>query len=475
MASARIRFLGAAGEVTGSCHLVEVGSRRVLLDCGLFQGAEDAEARNRASFPFDPKTIDAVILSHAHLDHSGRLPSLTKFGFRGAILTHPATRDLARIMLKDSAHLAERDAETESRKNARRGLTTAGPLYTLADVETCLPQFQGLDYGEHHEVVPGVSCRLQGAGHILGAAVTELWVEGSGRTHKLVFSGDLGGTQNSIMRPPAHVEDADLVVMESTYGDRRHRSYAATVAELGAILNEAHMAGGNVLIPAFAVGRTQELLYLFAQHSAEWNLQHWHIFLDSPMAIEATAAYAAHAQLLRPAAARYAGVSGFSSSHVHFCASTEDSIALNRIDRGAIIIAGSGMCTGGRIRHHFKHRLWRDDTHVVMVGFQAAGTLGRHLVEGAREIALWGETVRVAAKIHTLGGFSAHADQSGLCEWYGAFRHHPPTTLVHGEHRAISALSAELRTRFGCTVNAPVTGEILELASLPDTRLSEPT
>lgn len=471
MDSAHITFLGAAGEVTGSCHLLAVGSRRVLLDCGLFQGAEAAEARNREPFPFDPGSIDAVVLSHAHLDHSGRLPLLVKQGYRGPIYTHPATRNLVRIMLKDAAHLAERDAETESRKRARRGLAAVGPLYTLADVEACLPQFRGLEYGERRELVPGLSCRLQDAGHILGAAVVELWAAEGGRTHKLAFSGDLGAQPNAIMPPPAHVQDADLVVMESTYGDRRHRNYAATVAELGTILEEARAAGGNVLIPAFAVGRTQELLYLLAQHGAEWNLQHWHIFLDSPMAIEATAAYASHAHLLNPAAAHYSQLTGFAPPHVHFCASTEESIAINRIDRGAVIIAGSGMCTGGRILHHFKHRLWRENTHVVFVGYQAAGTLGRHLVDGAREVTLWGETVRVAAKLHTLGGFSAHADQAGLCEWYGAFRHHPPVALVHGEPKASGALAIELRTRFGCRVGIPAAGEVRALAAVSDTRL----
>jgi len=463
----RTHFLGAAGEVTGSCHLLQAGPYRVLLDCGLFQGSAETEARNSQPFLFDPAGIDAVILSHAHLDHAGRLPLLVKQGFRGPIYTHVATRALAHIMLRDAAHLAARDAETDTRKRARRGLPAVAPLYTQEDVDACLPQFRSLKYGERRELLPGLSCRLQDAGHILGAAITELWIEDRGLKRKLVFSGDLGQGHNCIMPPPVVIPEADLVIMESSYGDRLHRSAEASIEELGGILQQARRQHGNILIPAFSVGRTQELLYLFAKHSREWGLDHWHVFLDSPMAIEATAVYTAHAGLLLPEAAEYARETHFGAAHLHFTATTQESIAINTIESGAIVIAGSGMCAGGRIQHHLKHRLWRDNTHVVFVGYQAAGTPGRRLVDGARELTLWGEPVHVAAAIHTLGGFSAHADREGLCSWYGAFHAHPTVAVVHGEPKASTALAAELRTRYGCPVNVPAHGDSLDLSELP--------
>lgn len=462
-----IHFLGAANEVTGSCHLLEAGHHRVLLDCGLFQGGPETDARNLEGFSFNPAKIDAVILSHAHLDHAGRLPLLVKRGFKGPIYTHTATRDLCRIMLTDSAHIMESDAITDSRKRARRGLPPVAPLYTLDDVQRCMRQFRSLQYDERHELLPGVSCRLQGAGHILGAAIVEIWSTAGGAPRKVVFSGDLGHSGNFIMPPPVNVQDADLVLMESVYGNRLHRSSTATLQEFGEIIRTARAAGGNILIPAFAVGRTQELLYVFGQHMREWDLHGWHMFLDSPMAIHATEVYVAHARLLNRDAAGYARSSHFATPNVHFTASTEESIAINRIASGAIIIAGSGMCTGGRIRHHLKQHLWREQNHLVFVGFQAAGTLGRQIVDGAREIRLWGEPVRVAAQVHTLGGFSAHADRNGLSDWYGHFRNHPPVALVHGEPAASGVLAAELRVRFGASVTVPKYGESLDLEHLP--------
>jgi metallo-beta-lactamase family protein len=460
----RVRFLGAAGEVTGSCHLLEWAGRRILLDCGLFQGGPESEARNHQHFPFDPVTIDAVILSHAHLDHCGRLPALVRQGFRGPVYTHAATRDLARILLMDAAKLARKDFESAERRH--RHLAFPEPLYGIQDVERCLDHFHVLPYDRRSEISPGLTARLRDAGHILGAAITELWFDGDDRPLKLVFSGDLGGHQGFIMPPPARIEDADFVMIESAYGDRRHRNPESSVKELGQIIAAARADGGNILIPAFSVGRTQELLYLLARHHDEWGLKDWAVFLDSPMAIEATAVYARHARLLAPEAARYAHSTGFSSPGVHATASTEESIAINRVASGAIIIAGSGMCTGGRILHHLKQRLASRSTHLVFAGFQAAGTLGRHLVDGAREARLWGEPVPVHAQIHTLGGLSAHADQDALCEWYSGFRHHPQVAVVHGEPHASNALAIELRMRFGCPVTVPARGEVLDLSYL---------
>jgi metallo-beta-lactamase family protein len=461
----RIRFLGAAGEVAGSCHLVEWDGRKILLDCGLFQGNAEQELRNHQPFPFDPASIDAVILSHAHLDHSGRLPALVRRGFRGPVYTHAATRDLARIILLDSAELARKDAESADRHGRRRTLASE-PLYSVSDVEACLDRFHLLMYGKSAEILPRITCRLQDAGHIVGAAITELWLEDGKRPRKLVFSGDLGGSRGFIMPPPSRIEEADCVIMESAYGDRHHRSADATVMELGQIVAAARAASGNILIPAFSVGRTQELLYLLALHRDEWGLKDWAIFLDSPMAIEATTVYAHHAGLLTAKAAALGRESGFSFPGLRCTPSTEESIAINRVTRGAIIIAGSGMCNGGRILHHLKQRLPYNNTHLVFAGFQAAGTLGRRLVEGAREVTLWGEHVPVAAQVHTLGGLSAHADQEGLCDWYGGFSGHPHVAVVHGEPHASTALAAELRTRFGCPVTVPARGDSLDLDDL---------
>ncbi|HSN18980.1 MAG TPA: MBL fold metallo-hydrolase [Gammaproteobacteria bacterium] len=463
--NARVRFLGAAGEVTGSCHLVEWAGHRILLDCGLFQGSPAQELRNHQAFPFDPASIDAVILSHAHLDHSGRLPSLVRQGFRGPIYAHAATRDLARIMLLDAAELARRDAESAA-KHGRSRTPATEPLYGPVDVERCLDRFHALMYGKRAEVLPGLNCRLQDAGHILGAAITELWFEGDGEPRKLVFSGDLGSQQGFIMPPPVRIEDSDCVILESAYGDRRHRSAESTLAELGQIIAAARAAGGNILIPAFSVGRTQELLFVLGRHHEEWGLKDWVVFLDSPMAIEATAVYVHHAALLAPKAADLGRAAAFSFPGLHCTPTTGESIAINRVSGGAIIIAGSGMCSGGRILHHLKQRLSHRNTHLVFVGFQAAGTLGRRLVEGAREVTLWGESVPVAAQVHTVGGLSAHADQEALCHWYAGFKDRPRVAVVHGEPQASTALAAELRRRFGCPVTIPARGDSLDLGDL---------
>ena len=462
----RVRFLGAAGEVTGSCHLLQWSGHKVLLDCGLFQGGAQSTARNHQPFPFDPASLDAVVLSHAHLDHCGRLPALVRQGFKGPIYTHPATRDLARILLLDAAELALKDAEAAAHRGRHHTPADTEPLYGPRDVERCLDRFHTLAYGERAEILPGLDCRLHDAGHILGAAITELWVKDGGPPLKLVFSGDLGGRQGFIMPPPTPIEDADFVMIESAYGDRLHRKPEETVKELGRIIAAARAEAGNILIPAFCVGRAQELLYLFAQHYDEWGLKDWAMFLDSPMAIEATSVYAHHAALLAPDAAAYARATGFNSTGVHCTADTRESIAINRVSSGAIIIAGSGMCTGGRILHHLQQRVARRDTHVVFAGFQAAGTLGRRLVEGAQDIMLWGERVPVNAQIHTLGGLSAHADQDALCQWYGRFRGQPHVAVVHGESHASTALAAELRTRFGCPVTVPAHGDSLDLDDL---------
>jgi len=465
---ATLQFHGAAGEVTGSCYLLRVGALQVLIDCGLIQGRPVDEARNFEPFPFDPREIDAVILTHAHLDHSGRLPLLVKRGFSGPVYTHAATRDLCGIMLEDAAYINEKDVEWENKKRRRKGLRLREPLYDIGDAERALHHFHPLPYNERRELLPGLAVRLQDAGHILGSAIVELWLKEGALERKLVFSGDLGHLGAPVMRDPVRIGSADLVVMESTYGDRLHRGWQETWDELADILASAARHGGNVLIPAFAVGRTQDLLYSFGVHFRDWEMKHWSIFLDSPLAIEATEVYSRHPELYDAEARAFfsGGRKPFTPPNLHISRTAEQSMAINQIHSGAIIIAGSGMCDGGRIKHHFKHNLWRRDCHVVIVGFQAAGTLGRRLVDGASHIPLWGETIKVGARIHTLGGLSAHADHDGLLAWYQAFEGRPAVVLTHGEENGRRQFAVSLRQGPGVEAIIPERGDILDLAKV---------
>ena len=460
-----VEFLGAAGEVTGSCHLVTVGSYKILLDCGLIQGRPKDEKRNREPFPFDPGSIDAVVLSHAHIDHSGRLPLLIKAGFRGTVYTHRASRDLCRIMLKDSAFLYEKDVEWENRKRARKGLERVEAMYTVEDARLAMKQFKGLVYQQKKRILPKVTLRLNDAGHILGSSIVELWMEDEGQQRKLVFSGDLGRSGMPVLEDPEAISDADLVIMESTYGDRLHRSWEETQKEISEVLSIATNGKGNILIPAFAVGRTQEILYLFARYYKEWKLDRWQIFLDSPLAIEATRIFMQHSDLFDDEMLALWQKNKQQSilPNLHISRTTNQSMALNRVHSGAIIIAGSGMCSGGRIKQHLKHNIWRNDCHVIISGFMARGTLGRKLVDGAKHIKLWGETVQVAAGIHTIGGLSAHADQTGLKNWYNNFSNRPPVVLVHGEEQAQQCLSKVLQTELNAGVTIAKQGQKIDL------------
>ncbi len=464
----KLHCYGAAGEVTGSCHLLQIGSKRVLLDCGLLQGGDESEQRNREPFPFNVQALDAVILSHAHIDHSGRLPLLYKEGYRGPIYTHRASRDLCRIMLKDSAFISEKDAEWENRKRQRKGLGRVEPLYTVQDAQRVMHQFKVLDYGKRTRILPGVEVELVDAGHILGSSIVQLWLREDELERKLVFSGDLGYHEDPILADPTLIHDADLVMLESTYGDRCHRPLEETYAELQQVMTDAMSEGGNILMPAFAVGRTQEILYLFGKHFEEWGLGNWQVFLDSPMAIEATEVYLRHSNLFNEEAYELWKKNKEQPllPNLHFSRTPQQSMKLNHIQSGAIIIAGSGMCNGGRIRHHFKHNIWRRDCHVIIAGFQARGTLGRSLVDGAESISLWGEKIKVAAKIHTIGGLSAHADQAGLLRWYQGFNNRPPVLLVHGEPEASEDLQQELRERHDARVHIAKQGEGLDLLDL---------
>lgn len=448
-----VEFHGAAGEVTGSNHLLRIGRRRFLLDCGAIQGSREAEERNAAGFAYAAGSIDAVLLSHAHIDHCGRLPLLHKAGFRGPIYTQRATADLVPIMLADSARLAEADAVYESRKRARRGLPPVEPVYDSDDAAAACGLLRGVDYDHWLDLGDGVRARWREAGHILGSAAIE--IEALGRT--IVFSGDIGPLGTPLLRDPQPPPRADLVLMESTYGDRMHRSREATIAELGEVIDEAARSGGNVLVPAFAVGRSQELMYWLMENFDAFGIDRFRICLDSPMAIKVSKLYSRHHALWDEGArARHAQHLAFDQlPNLELIEKGEDSAALNSVSRGLIVIAGSGMCNGGRIKHHLKHNLSRPAAHVVFTGYQAGGTLGRLLVDGAREVSIYGDRVPVRAKIHTIGGLSAHADQGGLLDWLRPIEGQPEVWLVHGEDRARNALAERIRGELKLKVELP--------------------
>jgi metallo-beta-lactamase family protein len=456
-----ITFCGAAQQVTGSCFLFETVASRFLVDCGLFQGQAATRARNLEPFPFDPRTIDFVILTHAHLDHSGLLPRLGAQGFKGPIYTTPATRDLLAVLLLDSAHLQEMDAERATRRH-RDALVA----YDVDDVDRVLKQVHPIPYDLPGKLAPGVDVNLRDAGHILGSAIVELSITEGGRSTKIVVSGDLGQPGRPILRDPAVIREADVLLLESTYGDRNHKSLPDTLGELTHILNSA-LSDGVVLVPSFAVGRAQELLYYLNRLAREKRVGELTIFVDSPMAQQVTAITAHHLELFNEEARRMAAAAatpGGPSIHVRFTDSVQDSIALNRIEAGAVILAGSGMCDGGRIRHHLRQRLSNPHTTVLIVGFQAMGTLGRELVDRDRSVRLFGEDVPVRARIATLGGFSAHADQSALLNWLSHLRAAPRKLfLVHGEPHACSGLAAAIKARLTWDAYIPADVERVEI------------
>ncbi len=447
-----LQFFGATERVTGSLYLLRAGNARILLECGLVQGTSDEEARNRERFPFDIGDIDAVVISHSHIDHSGRVPLLARQGYQGPVYTHAASKALCDIMLPDAGYLNEKEAEWENKKRARKGKSLIAPLYTREDAEASIGLFRGLEYEEPTEIAPGLTLTLFDAGHILGASIVRLeYREGSDR-RTLVFSGDLGYRDAPLMDPTTRLQHADAVLMESTYGDRDHRPISETIEELAGVFEAARAAQGNILIPAFTVGRTQDLLYLMAEHFDAWNLGKWKIFLDSPMGISATKVYSHYRHLF--AARLFEPKSDYPDlPNLYATRSAEESMTINEIEAGAIIIAGSGMCTGGRILHHLKNNIWRPQCHLVIVGYQAVGTLGRRLVDGADEIRLWGDAYRVRAQRHTIGGLSAHADQSDLLDWYASFEGRPPVYLVHGEERGQRPLLEKLKRELGAPAN----------------------
>ncbi|MBV2185822.1 MAG: MBL fold metallo-hydrolase [Rhizobium sp.] len=474
----KLTVLGAAREVTGSCYLVETRSMRFLVDCGMLQGGREADSRNRQPFAFDPATLDFVLLTHAHIDHSGMLPKLTKEGFRGPILTTAATANLLEVMLLDSAHIQEADAARAARgqhSRPRARLTPAAPIYVMHDAEACLKQVRPIPYDKKITPHPDLACTFRDAGHILGSAILELWITEAGKSMKLVFSGDLGQPGRAILRDPTPIADADILVMESTYGDRTHRDQTATLDEMVTIITETRRRGGNIIMPAFAVGRTQEVLYHLHCLARQGRLQDLNIFVDSPMADRATQITAEHLDLFDQQAHALVNwhSAGVGLPKLHFTASAEESKALNQIRSGAIIISASGMCNAGRIRHHLRWNLPRRECAILITGFQAHGTLGRRLVDGARKVRIFGEDIAVRASVHTLNGFSAHADQPALLGWAKGFQKPPAQVYItHGEASAAEALAERLRADLGWNATVPAVGMMQEwsLAELDEAR-----
>jgi metallo-beta-lactamase family protein len=468
----RLRFFGAAGEVTGSCTLLETSRARVLIDFGMHQGGPHAESRNMRVPPFRARDIDAVVLTHAHIDHSGRLPMLANEDFRGRIHATPASVELCDILLRDSAHIQQADAERLNRKRRPRGRSrAAAALYGASEVERVMQQFTATGYGEAIGVAPGVTITYHDAGHILGSAWVELTAEdtdASGRpvTRRVVFSGDIGPYDAPLLRDPTPPPACDALILESTYGDRDHKDLGATIEELAQILRSAHTPKGKVLIPSFAVGRTQQLIYFIGGLLRDGKLERTRAYIDSPMATEATTLYRRHRELFDDDAWKLIN-SGESCLHfdgLKFTRTPDESRAINAMGNGVIVISASGMCTGGRILHHLRHGLPREETHVVFVGYQGEGTLGRRIVDREPRVRVMGEPVDVRATIHTLGGFSAHAGQSDLVRWATpALESGPRLILNHGEDRQRAALAGVIKGRFGVDAALPWFKDIVEL------------
>ena len=467
--SIEITFRGAAGEVTGSCYEVAAAGCRFLVDCGLVQGDRSADERNRRALDARDAKLDFVLLTHAHIDHSGLLPRLAALGWRGRVYATPATADLCSVMLPDSAHIQEKDAQWARERRSHRGARAdeGTPLYTLQDAERVLAQFERVPYATAFAPAPGVRVVFRDAGHILGSAIAEILIDEGDRTFRLVCSGDLGQPGRPVLADPTLIAEADALLVESTYGNRMHRSLAQTYDELASVLSAA-LPRGNVLVPAFAVGRTQEVLHVLADLARQGRVPPLAVFVDSPLATKATAITARYAAILDRESR---DLVAWQAAHrdrvrVSFTESVADSMALNAIRSGAVIIAASGMCEAGRVRHHLRHNLPRESTAVVFTGFQAAGTLGRALVDGARSVRLFREEVPVRASVHTIGGLSAHADQGALLGWLGAFGRKPAHTfVVHGERSVAGGYAALVRERLQFpSVEVPPLGATRRLA-----------
>lgn len=453
----KIQFCGAATGVTGSCHLITTEKHKILLDCGQFQGGKTREAMNYEPFPFDPAEIDYMILSHAHIDHCGRIPLLVKRGFKGDIYCTDATADLVDVMLKDSGYIHEKEAEWKNRKNERAGRPAVEPLYTFNDAVDSLKFIKPVLYDQLIELNDEMKFVFNDAGHILGSAITELWITEEGQTSKIVFSGDLGVMDRPILRDPTIIKKADYVIMETTYGNRVHPSNSLDVTKLMDIIRETAKRGGTTVIPSFAVGRTQELIYELNRvydSDSEYrkDFENLMVYVDSPMATTATEVFKRNAQVFDDETKAYItkGDNPLDFKNLKFTRTSQESMWLNTDPTPKVIISASGMCDAGRIRHHLKHNLWNRKSSIIFVGYQAEGTLGRMLLDGAKEVTLFGENIRVNAQIHNLEGFSGHADKDGLLAWLSGFQKVPKHVfLVHGEEESKKAFAYTVKEKLG--------------------------
>lgn len=464
----RLIFIGADHEVTGSCHVLEVCGRYILVDCGMEQGTDDFE---NAELPMNIADIDYVLLTHAHIDHSGMLPLLYARGFRGEVIATPATVDLCDIMLKDSAHIQMTEAEWKNRKGQRAGKEPVVPIYDMNDAEGVLEHFTACDYDKVMDLCEGVKVKFSDAGHLLGSASIEVWINEDGEERKIVFSGDIGNLNRPIIKDPSYLDDADYVVMESTYGDRYHNADVDYVSELAGICQRTFDRGGNVVIPAFAVGRTQEMLYYFRKIKEEGLVKghSFEVYVDSPLAVEATQIFNENmAECFDEEAMELVrnGVNPLRFPGLTLSVTSNDSIAINSDNKPKVIISASGMCEAGRIRHHLKHNLWRKECTVVFVGYQANGTLGRMLLEGASEVKLFGETIEVMAEIVKLEGVSGHADKAGLIKWVTSFNDRlKQVFVVHGEDEVSTGFAKCLCDEYGLNAVAPYSGAEFDMIS----------
>ena len=458
----KIKVLGAAKTVTGSCYLIEYQDKKILVDCGMFQGHD--EHLNYEPFDFEPSELDMVLLTHAHLDHSGRLPKLVREGFEGRILSTSATLDLARIMLLDAAKLQEEEAETTSRRNLRRGMEPVEPLYDVGDaIETVSFFGPGVKYDTRLEIYPGLYVTFRDAGHILGSSFLEIEADGK----RLIFSGDLGNRDKPIVRDPESpkLHDVDHIFIESTYGNRLHKSIEESKHELLNAIKDTFERGGNVIIPSFAIERAQDLLYFIREFKETGEISRdTKVFLDSPLAIQATKIFRAHRECFDDEANELLKQhkDPFNFPGLVITRNVEASKEINKIESGAIIIAGSGMCTGGRVKHHLKHNLWREECSVIFVGFQAKGTLGREIVDGKDEVEIYGERIKVRAKIYTINGFSAHADRDILLDWLAKTNPRGVVHPVHGEEETINIFEKSIN-ELGYKTYVPNLAETIEI------------
>ena len=463
----KLTFFGAARAVTGSCHCIDACGKRILIDCGLQQGRDEVDDNK---LPFHPGEVDFVIATHAHIDHTGRIPLLYKLGYTGQVYTTRLTAQLMNIMLMDSAHIQESDAQYANQKGKRAGRPLVEPLYTVADAQTALNSLEIYDYNQKFELCPGVEVNFLDAGHLLGSAIVEIWITENGETRKLVFSGDLGNTRQPIIRDPSYLAEADYVITESTYGDREHREGEGEYTEdLARILDGTFAKGGNVIIPAFAVGRTQELLYFIReikQRGLVTSVPDFAVYVDSPLAKAATTIFAGDLTGYIDEEARDLvedGVKILTFPDLRLTETTEESKGLNADKMPKVIISASGMCDAGRIRHHLKHNLWRPECTVVFVGYQAEGSLGRKLLDGAAEVKMFGEEIAVKAQIVNFPGLSSHAGLSGLVQWILTFSPKPRHVfVVHGDEDVVPQYVERLE-RMGFSAHAPQLTEEYDL------------